>query len=329
MLPKNSLFIRRVAKKVPIWLSLLFFQHVSIGHCGELCKLNIDAIISIHNTDYAKFLPSCQATIASNFQSHLARSLSPGIDIDLFSSCIDSENFALKQFPEFSLSVYSPVSGKRLSIGPGNYGTITIKDQNGYTHRLLHNNIFLNSVVQVPLEPTRTLGIENGQAINKGETIGYLGKTKTTKDHVHYSIYKDIEEGCIEFLDPMQTVFDQETGAVINNTSSCISCVRKRLSMYISWGDPSTMNGTFSTIQRKGILCGKSIIKSIKWKNGENFGEATTTDDWNTWSLTISPGVKEGDTVELKVYGVGDNELSKDLIKYNDITPTGFKIRIN
>ena len=73
--------------------------------------------------------------------------------------------------------IYSPVSGKVTFVG-GNFGTIKIKDSQGYSHELLH---------------THTQKIKVGQIINLGDELGTMGGKGPLgyhqyPQHVHYQI---------------------------------------------------------------------------------------------------------------------------------------------
>ena len=128
------------------------FLHIANGYCDEPRKLNINEIILIQNTNFVKILPLCQATVTSNFQDHLSRSFSPGIDIDINTNCIETEDQFLKEIPETNVSVHSPVTGEVIFHGPGQWGTIIVKDKNGYMHKLLHNQIVNEGVTEIPLK---------------------------------------------------------------------------------------------------------------------------------------------------------------------------------
>ena len=318
------------------------FLHIANGYCDEPRKLNVNEIILIQNSNFVKILPLCQVTVTSNFQAHLARSFSPGVDIDLNSACIETEDQFLKEIPEANVSVHSPVTGEVISHGPGQWGTIIVKDKNGYMHKLLHNQIVNESVTEIPFETNyiETLGVEVGKTVGKGQIIGYLGRTRSNRDHVHYSIYRDIGKNCVEFIDPLSLLFDPKTGAVTNQNScnSCISCIREICvddTVFTNSQNSSiTIHGSFAPPSQKGTLCGKSIVRDVRWKHGNNTGAATTADHWKTWSAIISPSPKPGEIIEFTSYGFANKELHQ--FKYQKCpenllpnTPEGFRTRIN
>jgi hypothetical protein len=74
----------------------------------------------------------------------------------------------------------SPVSGIVTNAGEGDYGTIAIRDANGYSHEILH---------------THTRHVAVGDAVAAGQLIGTMGNTGVEKrkvekgaNHVHYQL---------------------------------------------------------------------------------------------------------------------------------------------
>ena len=67
----------------------------------------------------------------------------------------------------------SPVSGIVTKAGGDRYGTIAIKDANGFSHEILH---------------TQAQHVAVGDPIAAGELIGTMGKTGADAYHVHYQL---------------------------------------------------------------------------------------------------------------------------------------------
>jgi hypothetical protein len=126
------------------------------------------------------------------FVGHLSRrepSKAPGVDLDV---TFQTEGLPSESKPE----VRTPVSGT-VELSGGSWGAVRIRDENGYAHTLLHMD-------------TATNGIEEGTKVERGDTIGILSNTRTTKDHVHY--YIQDRSGRL-FLNPENVYFDSD-GAV-------------------------------------------------------------------------------------------------------------------
>src|SRR5881227_1958201 len=74
----------------------------------------------------------------------------------------------------------APVTGQVTNAGEGDYGTIGIRDENGYTHELLH---------------TQRRYVSVGDPVVAGQLIGTMGNTGVKKRgvelgdfHVHYQL---------------------------------------------------------------------------------------------------------------------------------------------
>ncbi len=69
-------------------------------------------------------------------------------------------------------AVFSPVSGKVVFNG-GRWGAVSIRDANGYLHKILH----LDSRI-----------VKNNQPVKAGQQVGTMGKTGVTQSHIHYQV---------------------------------------------------------------------------------------------------------------------------------------------
>jgi len=85
-----------------------------------------------------------------------------------------------KQLNRSYPALRSPVSGIVTNAGEGDYGTIAIRDANGYSHEILH---------------THTRHIAVGDPVAAGQLIGTMGNTGVEKrnvekgaSHVHYQL---------------------------------------------------------------------------------------------------------------------------------------------
>jgi hypothetical protein len=67
----------------------------------------------------------------------------------------------------------SPVAGVVTEAGGDKYGTITIRDANGYSHSILH---------------THSQHVTVGDPVAEGQLIGTMGNTGTKQQHVHYQL---------------------------------------------------------------------------------------------------------------------------------------------
>ncbi len=67
----------------------------------------------------------------------------------------------------------SPVDGIVTNAGEGRYGTISIRDANGFSHEILHTDARHVSV---------------GDPVVAGQLIGTMGNTGTKDQHVHYQL---------------------------------------------------------------------------------------------------------------------------------------------
>jgi hypothetical protein len=67
----------------------------------------------------------------------------------------------------------SPVSGIVTRAGEGQYGTIAIRDVNGFSHEILH---------------TQVRHVAVGDPVAAGALIGTMGNTGTKDQHVHYQL---------------------------------------------------------------------------------------------------------------------------------------------
>lgn len=132
------------------------------------------------------------------FRDHLQRvkpSKSPGVDLDV---SYPTESLSFQNKP----IVTSPVSGKVVFSG-GKDGTVTVQDQSGYYHKMLH----MKRVGPVEF-------VKAGDAVQMGDPVGLLGNTNTNRDHLHYSISEDNSV----YFDPYTLRYDTETGKVINSS---------------------------------------------------------------------------------------------------------------
>jgi len=197
------------------------------------------------------------------------------------------------------------------------------------------------------MKPKETLGVKLGPKVSKGEVVGYLGRTRTHKDHVHYCIYKDTKEGGKEFFDPQSVFVDAKTGAVLNQKYEnscfsykriidivhCIECdttVHIYSAIYFPHGKDANGNSNFSTSPPiNGRLCGESIIHNIKWSLAKDTGIATTADNWKSCNAILPRPLKKDEKLYLISYGVDDKQLEKISVTCGtcDISaPKGFKL---
>lgn len=68
--------------------------------------------------------------------------------------------------------LHAPVDGEILFSG-GNSGTISIRDNNGFVHKLMH---------------TATRNVQAGDRVTAGDAIGTMGNTGTPDYHLHYQL---------------------------------------------------------------------------------------------------------------------------------------------
>lgn len=259
-----------------------------------------------------------------SFQDHISRSNSPGIDIDI--TYLETEDLKLKSncvIPWYYLkpAIHSTVSGEVIIPYPQTDGTVIIKDKNGYFHTFLHNQM---QDIVIPYKDKRTVTTNLIAGVNKGQVIAYLGNTSSKRDHLHYFIHKRIYKNCVEYVDPLGVLFDIETGAVTNPSpdNSCISCKREliieNVCAYKPVSAPNrtakssiTISGKISIINTDKKLCSKSIIRKIKWDYKKKKGNATTKNNWKTWSANISPLPEPGEVITFTSYGLKGKQLNQ------------------
>lgn len=80
--------------------------------------------------------------------------------------------------------LHAPVDGEVVLSG-GRSGTISIKDSNGFVHKLMH---------------TSTRNVEVGDRVSAGDAIGRMGNTGTHDFHLHYQL----EDGTGRQVDPVE-----------------------------------------------------------------------------------------------------------------------------
>ncbi|ABZ01305.1 TPA: M23 family metallopeptidase [Pseudomonas putida] len=138
--------------------------------------------------------------VGQGFAEHLARekpSGAPGIDIDV--------RYNTEHLPTWERPIVrSPVSGEVIFSG-GQYGTVRIKDKNGYEHRILHMYLDSEGPIGGRVFPL-------GKYVKRGDPIGVIGDVhplRKIRDHVHYSVIKP-DGG---FADPKKLYFGED-GAV-------------------------------------------------------------------------------------------------------------------
>jgi murein DD-endopeptidase MepM/ murein hydrolase activator NlpD len=123
-------------------------------------------------------------------------------------------NYVGEQASEFNEgypTIRSPVDGTVTNAGQGNYGTIAIRDANGFSHEILH---------------THTRHVAVGDPVVAGQSIGTMGNTGV-KDrngnpgpqHVHYQL-----------KDPAGTVIDPPAVTGISEVRSIPLRPRRPLS---------------------------------------------------------------------------------------------------
>jgi murein DD-endopeptidase MepM/ murein hydrolase activator NlpD len=121
-------------------------------------------------------------TITNTFEQHLMRrpqqSARPGVDIDTNRQYTEGPPYLEKPV------VSSPVAGTVVFRG-GNWGTVRIRDKEGYEHVFLHMSLDPTATSKAPPD-FKT--VQLGQSISKGDTIGLLSNVKADRDHVHYFI---------------------------------------------------------------------------------------------------------------------------------------------
>ncbi|WP_123721650.1 M23 family metallopeptidase [Pseudomonas lini] len=176
----------------------------SFNYLGVLNSLRPDRsseyVVRVWDFQASNLVEGAVEVQGQGFSDHLARekpSGAPGIDVDVNYNTEHSANW---QRPV----VKSPASGEVVFSG-GQYGTVRIKDKNGFEHRILHMYLDYEGPVKERIFPlSRTVKI--------GDPIGVLGDVhplKRIRDHVHYSIIKP--DGF--YVDPKKLWFD-ESGAV-------------------------------------------------------------------------------------------------------------------
>jgi len=138
--------------------------------------------------------------ISNDAWDHIGRNpgSSPSIDIDVTEP---TEHMKATEKPY----VRSPADGKIELIKPEPWGTIIVRDENGFSHKMIHSDI--NALG--PVSGTHT-GISEGDQVTVGQPIAHISNKGTKNDHVHYSIITP--DG--EYQDPESLYFDSETGAV-------------------------------------------------------------------------------------------------------------------
>ncbi len=212
-------------------------------------KIDISGILPTpYHTLYQSLnIEQCGAVISSDFNSHLTRSFSPGIDIDFPTQCIDSEllredlPLVEENFPSLGelagglFPVTSPVYGMVFLDGLTPFGAVLICDRinenNGkcsyfsHYHKLLHGKLIEDigrnkTYIDYLKNYIKYNDLINGSPVNKGDFLFYLGNTKTKRDHVHYSIYR-IAPGprgdeTQYYLNPSEVEFNKD-GSVIHS----------------------------------------------------------------------------------------------------------------
>lgn len=162
---------------------------------------------------------SASIVVSSTFQDHLNRtppSNSPGVDIAVH-YCYNNEQTDLKCHSEFDPLVYkaeirSNASGTLVSVNHGEWGTIRIKDDNGFIHKYHHlhrSGWFLWD------------GYGIGDRIPIHHLMGFLGNTSPSdiwlSDHLHYCVYIPVDGNDLmakEYYDPQELKYLQSSGAV-------------------------------------------------------------------------------------------------------------------
>ncbi len=274
---------------------------------------------NIRLKDILPYPEECDVALVldNDFTGHLKRSGSPGIDIDFVG--VETEQRHINEIPEFNIGVYSPVSGTIIVPGPGEYGTIIIRDDSNFYHKLLHHQIFEIDEIPIPFRPDNSLGTFDRKTIKKGELIGYLGNTdpqnKAMRDHVHYCIYqKDDVYGKVYF-DPQEVIVDRSTGSVLKTGDSYISYIRDILIKNISWNNNDIkIQGSLSSLPKGYKSYYKSIITNLKWIYGDKSGTAATTDNWDNWSISIPHQPVLWEDIKLESYCIKNITVSEKSI---------------
>ncbi|MBK8057893.1 MAG: M23 family metallopeptidase [Gemmatimonadetes bacterium] len=174
--------------------------------------------------------------VTANYAGHeqrIRQSKDPGVDV----APLDAPGYT-ERLPNFARPlVRSPVTGEIVQVKAEPWGNITIKDQSGYTFKMLHNIVAAGS-------------LRVGQKVIKGEPLGFLGSVAppnsgVTGDHVHLSVF----DPNTKRVDPERLWYDSLSGSVLFDGDDWV--------------------GRFLTMPRKpesGSVKGGSAGESLMWR---------------------------------------------------------------
>lgn len=138
--------------------------------------------------------------VVNDFATHLQRdppSSSPGTDVDLPDLLLTTEGLSTDRKP----MVRSPATGIVREVKSQPWGRVTIEDQSGYTHTLMHNE---------------NIVVHKGQWVKMSDPIGTIGhvappEKNITKDHSHDTVRRPNGE----MVDDTKLWYDMYTGQVL------------------------------------------------------------------------------------------------------------------